>query len=173
MASGMAWLWFVNSDFAEGARWLASALGAEGKRRAELQATALVWHGYCVGMSSSPAVGVVECEEAIAVLRSGGDPVRLAEALLLGASVLMRAQQFSRSLAALAEAQMLLGPHEHGWLLGGHDTTETQMHLGPHEHGWLLAYTRHVGQLEYGVVWASRRGRSGGPFEYRALRRRG
>ena len=38
MVSGMAWLWFVNSDFAEGARWLASVLGAEGKRRAELHA---------------------------------------------------------------------------------------------------------------------------------------
>jgi len=138
MASGMAWLWFINTDFAEGARWLASALGADGKRRAELQASALVWHGYCVGMSSSPAVGVVECEEAIVVLRSGGDPIRLAEALLLGASVLIRAQQFSRSLAALAEARMLLGPHEHGWLPSGHDIVETQMQLGPHEHGWLL-----------------------------------
>ena len=94
MVSGMAWLWFVNSDFAEGARWLASALDAEGKCRAELHATALVWHGYCVGMSSSPAAGVVECEEAIAILRPGDDPVRLAEALLLGASVLIRAWVF-------------------------------------------------------------------------------
>ena len=138
MVSGMAWLWFVNSDFAEGARWLASALDAEGKCRAELHATALVWHGYCVGMSSSPAAGVVECEEAIAILRPGDDPVRLAEALLLGASVLIRAQQFSRSLAALAEAQMLLGPDDQRWLLSTHDTVETQMLLGPHEHGWLL-----------------------------------
>ena len=138
MVSGMAWLWFVNSDFAEGARWLASALGAEGKRRAELHATALVWHGYCVGMSFSPAAGVVECEEAIAVLRPGGDPVRLAEALLLGASVLIRAHQFSQSLEALAEAQTLLGPDDQRWLPGTDDTMETQMHLGPHEHGWLL-----------------------------------
>ena len=95
-----------------------AALGAEGVHRAELHATALAWHGYCVGMSSSPAAGVVECEEAIAVLRPGGDPVRLAEALLLGASVLIRAHQFSRSLAALAEAQMLLGPDDQRWLLG-------------------------------------------------------
>jgi predicted ATPase/DNA-binding SARP family transcriptional activator len=138
MVSGMAWLWFVNSDFAEGARWLASALGAEGKRRAELHATALVWHGYCVGMSFSPAAGVAECEEAIAVLRPGGDPIRLAEALLLGASVLIRAHQFSRSLAALSEAQMLLGPDDQRWLLPTHDAVETQMLLGPHEHGWLL-----------------------------------
>ena len=138
MVSGMAWLWFVNSDFAEGARWLASALGAEGKRRPELHATALVWHGYCVGMSSSPAAGVVECEEAIAVLRPGGDPVRLAEALLLGASVLIRAHEFSRSLEALADAQMLLGPYDQQWLVRTHDMMETQMLLGPREHGWLL-----------------------------------
>jgi predicted ATPase len=32
MASGMAWLWFINGDFAEGARRLASALGTDGKR---------------------------------------------------------------------------------------------------------------------------------------------
>ena len=121
MISGMAWLWFVNSDLAEGARWLASALGAEGKRRAELHAPAQVWHGYFVGISSSPASGVVECEQAIVVLRSGVDRVRLAEALLLGATVLIRAYEFSRSLEALAEARALLEPDEQGWLLGAHD----------------------------------------------------
>jgi predicted ATPase/DNA-binding SARP family transcriptional activator len=139
LSSGIAWMWFINTDFAEGARWLASALDAEGTRRAELHATALVWHGYCVGMSSSPAVGLVECEEAIAVLRPHGDAIRLADALLLGASVLVRAHQFDRSLAALAEARMLLGPDDQQWLLGTHDTMDTQMFLGPHEHGWLLA----------------------------------
>jgi predicted ATPase/DNA-binding SARP family transcriptional activator len=121
MVSGMAWLWFVNSDFAEGARWLDSALGAEGKRRAELHATAQVWHGYFVGISSSPASGVVECDEAIVVLRSGVDRVRLAEALLLGATVLIRAYNFRRSLEALAEARALLEADEQGWLLGAHD----------------------------------------------------
>jgi predicted ATPase/DNA-binding SARP family transcriptional activator len=121
MVSGMAWLWFVNSDFAEGARWLASALRAEGKRRADLHATAQVWHGYFVGISSSPAEGVVECDEAIDTLRPGVDRVRLAEALLLGATVLIRTYEFSRSLEALAEARALLEPDEQSWLLGAHD----------------------------------------------------
>ena len=121
MVSGMAWLWFVNSDFAEGTRWLAGALGAEGKRRAELHATAQVWHGYFVGISCSPALGVVEYDQAIVVLRSGVDRVRLAEALLLGATVMIRAYEFSRSLEALAEARALLEPEEQGWLLGAHD----------------------------------------------------
>ncbi len=62
MASGMAWLWFINSDFAEGARWLGDALNGTGDRRPELQASAQAWHGYCVGMSTSPSAGVVECE---------------------------------------------------------------------------------------------------------------
>ncbi len=121
MVSGMAWLWFVNSDFAEGARWLAGALGAEGQRHAELHATAQVWHGYFVGISSSPASGVVECDQAIIVLRSGVDRVRLAEALLLGATVLIRTYEFGRSLEALAEARALLEPDEQGWLLAAHD----------------------------------------------------
>jgi predicted ATPase/DNA-binding SARP family transcriptional activator len=120
MASGMAWLWFINGDFSEGTRWLASALGAEGKRRPDLAASAHVWHGYCVGLSSSPTAGGAECDEAIVALRSGVDRVRLAEALLLGASVLVRAHEFGRSLEALGEAKALLGP-EHGWLLGAHD----------------------------------------------------
>jgi predicted ATPase/DNA-binding SARP family transcriptional activator len=120
MASGMAWLWFINGDFSEGTRWLASALGVEGERRPDLAASAHVWHGYCVGLSSNPTAGAAECDEAIVALRSGVDRVGLAEALLLGASVLVRAHEFGRSLEALGEAKALLGP-EHGWLLGAHD----------------------------------------------------
>jgi ATP/maltotriose-dependent transcriptional regulator MalT len=116
----MAWLWFINGDFSEGTRWLASALGVEGKRRPDLAASAHVWHGYCVGLSSNATAGAAECDEAIVALRSGGDRVRLAEALLLGASVLVRAHEFGRSVEALGEAKALLGP-EHGWLLGAHD----------------------------------------------------
>ena len=59
LASGMAWLWWITTDFAEGARWLGDALGTEGPRRGELAATAHCWHGYCVGMSSSPAAGAL------------------------------------------------------------------------------------------------------------------
>ena len=75
LAAGMAWLWFINGDFLEGARWLGDALGAEGPHRPELAATARLWHGYCVGMSRNPAAGVTECEAAVAALRAGRDPV--------------------------------------------------------------------------------------------------
>ena len=125
MVSGMAWLWFIDTNFAEGARWLASALGADGQRRPDLQATAHVWHGYCVGMSSSPALGAVECEAAIEVLRPGDDRIRLAEALLLGASVLVRTHQYDRSLEALREARALLEPAERESPPGTHQIRET------------------------------------------------
>jgi predicted ATPase len=121
LAVGMAWLWFINTDFAEGARWLDAALAGDGDRTRALQASAQAWRGYCVGMSSSPAAGLIDCEESIAVLKSEGHGVRLAEALVLGASVLVRAHEFDRSLAALDEARALLDPAAQGWLLGAHD----------------------------------------------------
>ena len=121
LSSGMAWLWFINGDFLEGARWLGDALVAEGPRRPEVEATAHVWRGYCVGMSSHPAAGVIECEEAVAVLRTSHDRVRLAEALVVDATVLGFAHHFDRSLEALGEARDLLDPAGHGWLLAAHD----------------------------------------------------
>ena len=121
LASGMAWLWFITGDFLEGARWLGDALGAEGPRRPEVEATARVWRGYCTGMSTDPAAGVIESEEAVAVLRTTHDRVRLAEALVVSATVLGFAHHFNRSLEALSEARDLLEPAGHGWLLAAHD----------------------------------------------------
>jgi predicted ATPase/DNA-binding SARP family transcriptional activator len=126
LASGMAWLWIINSDSVEGARWLGDALGVTGPRRPELAATAQVLHGYFVcgyfvGMALSPAAAVLECEEAVAALVTSGDRVRRAEALVLCATVLMRAHEFGRSLDALSEANDLLEPAAHGWQLALHD----------------------------------------------------
>ena len=120
LTSGMAFLWWINADFAEGARWLADALGTNGPRRGELDASAHCWHGYCVGMSS-PAAGVIECEQAVADLRVSDDQGRLAHALVFCASVLQRAHEFERSLEMLREAHVLLEPAGRGWLLGAHD----------------------------------------------------
>ena len=121
LVSGMAWLWFITADFLEGARWLGDALGAHGPRRPEVEATARLWRGYCVGMSTHPAAGVIECEEAVAALRAGRDQARLAEALVVCATVLGFAHHFGRSLDALAEARGLLEPAGDGWLLAAHD----------------------------------------------------
>jgi tetratricopeptide (TPR) repeat protein len=121
----MAWLWFINADFLEGARWLGDALAAEGPRRPEAEATVRLWHGYCVGMSRNPASGVIECEAAVAALRAGHDRVRLAEALVICATILGFAHHFDRSLDALSEARDLLEPAGHGWLLGVHDLIVT------------------------------------------------
>jgi tetratricopeptide (TPR) repeat protein len=121
LASGMAWLWWINTDFAEGARWLSDALGTTGPPRGEFAATAHAWHGYCVGMSSSPAAGAIECEQAVADLRAGDDSDRLANGLVLCATVLVRAREFGRSLELLGEVHDLLQPAGHGWLLAVHD----------------------------------------------------
>ena len=126
LASGMAWLWFINSDSVEGARWLGDALSTTGPRRPELAATAQVLHGYFVcgyfaGMALSPAAALLECEEAVAALMTSGDRARRAEALVLCATVLMRAQEFERSLDALSQAHDLLEPAVHGWQLALHD----------------------------------------------------
>ena len=121
LASALGWLWFINGDFLEGARWLGDALGTEGPRRPDVGATAHLWHGYCVGMSTHPAAGVIECEEAVAALRAGHDRVLLAEALVICATVLGFAHHFRRSLDALGEARDLLEPGSHGWLFGAHD----------------------------------------------------
>ena len=72
-------------------------------------------------MSASPAAGVIECEEAVAVLRAGGDrgsPGGGAGALCGGAGF---AHRFGRSLEILGEARDLLEPAGHGWLLATHD----------------------------------------------------
>jgi tetratricopeptide (TPR) repeat protein len=121
LASGMAWLWWLNTDFAEGARWLGDALAVTGPRQGERAATAHSWHGYCVGLSSSPAAGAIECEQAVASLRSGEDPGRAAEALVVCSTILVRAHEFERSLERLSEARELLHQADHRWLLAAHD----------------------------------------------------
>ena len=72
-------------------------------------------------MSSSPAAGIIECEAAVAALRIGDDRVRLAEALVVCAAVLVRAHEFGRSLDVLGQVHDLLEPSRHRWLLAGHD----------------------------------------------------
>jgi predicted ATPase/DNA-binding SARP family transcriptional activator len=121
LASGMAWLWFINSEFREGARWLGDALGATGSTRPELVASAQVWHGYFVSLSSTRAAGVEECEAAAAALSTSEDPVRRGEAQVMCATLLMRAYQFGRSQAMLAEARDPLERAGEGWLLAVHD----------------------------------------------------
>jgi tetratricopeptide (TPR) repeat protein len=121
LASGMAWLWFINSDYLEGARWLGDALDAKGPSRPELVATAQVWHGFFVCLASTPAAGIAECEAAVTGFTSIDDPVRRGEAQVLCAWVLMLANEFSRSLEVLGEAHDLLERAGHSWLLALHD----------------------------------------------------
>ena len=107
LASGLAWLWFINSDFVEGARWIGDALGTKAPRHPELAATA--------------HAGVIECEAAATALRASGERVSLAAALVCCGAVLVRANEFGRSLEVLGEAHDLLHRAGDTWLLAVHD----------------------------------------------------
>jgi predicted ATPase/DNA-binding SARP family transcriptional activator len=102
LASGMAWLWFINSDVVEGVRWLGDALGATGPRRPELAATAQVWHGYFVCMAFSPAAAVPECDAALAALRTSGDQARRARVRTISRRVERGARSAGTGCARLA-----------------------------------------------------------------------
>ena len=99
----------------------AAASSDRASHTSERAAIAHSWHGDRLGMSSDVAAGVIECEEAVASLRAGDDRDALANALVLCATVLVRAHAFERSLGLLHEAHALLEPAGHGWLLAAHD----------------------------------------------------
>ena len=122
MASGMAWLWFINTDFAEGARWLTAALVPEKVALLSYapaprlgSATASACHQVRPRDSSNANRRFFCCDPGADQLRLAGgvNPRRV--------RYLVRAHEFSRSLEALAEAQALLNPEKHRWLLGAHD----------------------------------------------------
>jgi predicted ATPase/DNA-binding SARP family transcriptional activator len=121
MATGMALLWQLNGDFAEGARWVADALATDGPAPPDLVAFGRAWHGYLVCWSSSPAAAIIECGEAAEVLRGSDNRPRLADALRLLASVLVRAHEFDQSLRTLNELFSLLKADDRPWLLAVHD----------------------------------------------------
>ena len=157
LASGMAWLWFINSEFVEGARWLDDALGANGERRSEFAATARVSHSFLVCMAFGPAAAISECQAALVALTTGDDGIRRAESLVLCATVLMRAQEYQRSLEVLKEAHDLLEETEDGWQLAQHDwiVAENLMLLGRFDDAEPSARSSAECFGARGDVWAS------------------
>jgi predicted ATPase/DNA-binding SARP family transcriptional activator len=121
LTTGMAWLWFVNGEFLEAARWLADALGAAGLARPEARAIGHAWHGYFTTMSADPRAGVAECEAAVAELRASGDLTVRLEGLLLCAASLSNARVLARSLDVLDEAGEVLKRVDHSWLSATRD----------------------------------------------------
>ena len=71
---------------------------------------------------SAPRLRVLECETAVggAKYKPGPGPSS-GRARCVFATVLLRVQEFERSLDALSEAHDLLDPAVHGWLLALHD----------------------------------------------------
>jgi tetratricopeptide (TPR) repeat protein len=118
LTTGMAWLWFWNTEFSEGARWLGDALDSSGPRERDAEAVAHAWHGFLVCMAASPVAGAVECGAAAGAVETSTDTTRRAETLLLHATVLMRTHEFERSLDVLAQARPLIERLDHPWMLG-------------------------------------------------------
>ena len=121
-------------------------------------------------MAFSPAAAVPECDAALAALRTSGDRVRRAEALLFCATVLMRALEFERSLGALSEAHDLLEPGVHGWLLAYHDwiVAENLTLLGQFDDAEPAARSSVERFDAQGEVWMSV-----GPLQHPGRHRRG
>jgi predicted ATPase/DNA-binding SARP family transcriptional activator len=121
IATGIAQLWFLNGDFAEGARWVSDALATLGHAPEDLAALGRAWHGYLVCWSSSPAAGIIECNEAVDTLRGTNSRRHLADALSMLASVLGRAHEYERSLRILSELRDLIESDDRAWLVAVHD----------------------------------------------------
>jgi predicted ATPase/DNA-binding SARP family transcriptional activator len=118
LAWAMTWLWFLNGDFAEGARWVGDALSIAGPAKTELRSRALAWHGYYICMSPSPAAGLAECDEAVDLLPTTADRVSRAEVLMLKGVVLLHVQEFTRSLETIGEVRKLLDADRDKWQWG-------------------------------------------------------
>jgi tetratricopeptide (TPR) repeat protein len=121
IATGVALLWHLNGDFAEGARWVADALATDGEAPDDLIAFGRASHAYLVCWSSSPSAAIIECREAVGILRHKDSRHHLADALTLLAGVFVRAHEFERSLQTLTELRAVLDLEDRPWLRAMHD----------------------------------------------------
>jgi predicted ATPase/DNA-binding SARP family transcriptional activator len=123
LVTGLAWLWFVRADSAEGVRWLDDAL-AIGDLDADLgglRDLAAVWRALHVANITAPSKAVESCAQAVAGLRQVGAPAFLAEGLLLHAEILNRIGDTGGALSCLAEAHPLIIDEKDQWGLALHD----------------------------------------------------
>jgi predicted ATPase len=118
LAWAMTWLWFLNGDFAEGARWLSDALSISGPRKSDLRSRAQAWHEYYICMSPSPEAGLAECDDAVNSLPATADKASRAEVLTLKAVVLLHVGEFMKSLETIGEARKLLDADRDRWAWG-------------------------------------------------------
>jgi predicted ATPase/DNA-binding SARP family transcriptional activator len=123
LVTGLAWLWFVRADSAEGVRWLddALAVGDPDADRGGLRGLAAVWRALHVANITAPSKAVESCAKAVAALRRSAAPLFLAEGLLLQSEILNRIGDTDGALSSLAEAHPLIVEEKDQWGLALHD----------------------------------------------------
>jgi predicted ATPase/DNA-binding SARP family transcriptional activator len=123
IVTGLAWLWFVRADSAEGVRWLddALALGPHGADPGGLRGLAAVWRSLHLANISAPSEALDACRQAVADLRRSATPLLLAEGLLLQSEILNRVGDTDGALLCLAEARPLMTEAKDPWGLAVHD----------------------------------------------------
>ena len=118
---GIAYFWFIRSDFREGYRWLGDALDVEATGLDGPHGLVGLWKAYF----GVPVVGLGPALEqgraAMAELRRAGDCDALPTGLLVFADLLNRHGDLGESQAALDEAYPLLLATGEPWGYGAHD----------------------------------------------------
>lgn len=118
---GIAYFWFVRTDFREGYRWLGDALALDPTGVEGPHGLVGLWQAYfgvpVVGLVASLAQG----RAAMAKVRLAGESDVLATALLVFADLLNRHGDLEQSQAALTEAYPLLLAAGEPWGHGAHD----------------------------------------------------
>jgi predicted ATPase/DNA-binding SARP family transcriptional activator len=123
IVTGLAWLWFVRADSAEGVRWLddALALCQQGADPDGLRGLAAVWRSLHLANIAAPSTAVDPCRQAVADLRRSDAPLLLGEGLLLQSEILNRIADTEGALSCLTEAHQLLAEGKDEWGLAVHD----------------------------------------------------
>jgi predicted ATPase/DNA-binding SARP family transcriptional activator len=122
IVTGLAWLWFVRADSAEGVRWLddALALAPHDADLGGLRGLAAVWRSLHLANISAPSTALDACRRAVAELRRSAT-LFLAEGLLLQSEILNRVGDTDGALSSLAEARPLMAEAKDRWGLAVHD----------------------------------------------------
>jgi predicted ATPase len=157
IVTGLAWLWFVRADSAEGVRWLDDALSLcrqdadPGGRRG----LAAVWRALHLANIASPSTAVDACRRAVADLRGSAAPVLLGEGLLLQSEILNRIGDTEGALSSLAEAHELLAEAKDEWGLAVHDMlmAENLAAMGQFDQAMEMARAGVKGCRDLGERW--------------------
>jgi predicted ATPase/DNA-binding SARP family transcriptional activator len=157
IVTGLAWLWFVRADSAEGVRWLddALALGPHGPDLGGLRGLAAVWRSLHMANISAPSRALDACREAVAELRGSASPLLLAEGLLLQSEILNRVGDTDGALSSLAEARPLMAEANDQWGLAVHDmlVAENLAAKGQFEEAMEMARSGVQGCRDLGERW--------------------